>query len=102
MAEPHIDEKGRYWGRTHEERPAINLRYAGHTITLDSLAAKGYTVEDTGETQMPYTLTGKRGAVYGLWRTLTGDGKPDYTVPMYITRSNGNMASFYGNGWVTD
>ncbi len=60
----------------------------------------GYEVEATGETEagkMGYHLTGKRGATYGLMRTVKNPH-----VMFVVRGSTGTVAQLKGYGWFTD
>ncbi len=59
----------------------------------------GYDVETTGETgsgKIGYYLTGKRGAVYALFRSVNAPAS------MFVVNSRGNVTALKGYGWFTD
>jgi hypothetical protein len=60
-------------------------------------AMYGYTVEKvSGNAYVRYHLTGKRGAVYSLYRT---ERQPHL---MFVVNSHGRVCSLHGAGWFSD
>ena len=63
-----------------------------------------YEVRETGNERMPYNLTGKRGAVYGLFRQVDQKtGAPRIGQPMFAVTSRGKVARLLrATEWVED
>ena len=75
-------------------------------VTLSALRSF-YQVEKTDNPRMPYRLTGKRGAVYGLMCQAGPDGapRPANRYPMFAVNSrNGAIVRVarYQTEWVKD
>lgn len=80
-------------------------RGIGFYIPLEKLR-EDYRVEETGNPKMPYMLYGKRGAVYGLMRTVDAQaGKVREDGPLYaMSARSGAIAKLgrWGTEWVKE
>lgn len=79
---------------TNTTHPAqINPPVSGYTVSVPERDAR---VACHSTSHVGYFLTGKRGAVYGLLRTVRDPHL------MFAVNSRGNVCTLKGNGWFTD
>ena len=75
-----------------------------NTVSLSNLKDI-YSIKETGNPLMPYMLTGKRGATYGLMTQVDENGEPRDAsrYPLFAVNSRGAVARLarYQTEWVT-